>query len=303
MARSLRWCRIRPHTVLGALLCLSACQRTTPDEATAGEAPARTEPTESTEPTEPAAESIAERTGEPRWRTTFAFDERIRGDGASDAVRAAPLIEVIDHIRGDARTIFAVHRRDAEPSLRIEHWRFATRGPAGLNATGEPEPLLRLDRDDPPAEGLQEFRVFAATPGNKVLRRDSGLESVDALLASLAKAAKTARDPAAAGDDRVAALGELVADLDDTLVLERDVLYRVLDTFAGGPPEILSREEISARRARLLIDGGRGPRQIEALKLRQGWLLRDLRLPVDVDKDEGSGGRLGTDEAASESAP
>jgi len=272
--------------VLGALLCLLACQRTTPAEAAA-----RHEASPHTAPTEPAPPSTAEHADEPRWRTPFAFDERIRGDGASDAVEATPLIEVIDHLRGDARTVFAVHRRDAEPSLRIEHWRFATRGPAGMSATGEPEPLLRLERGDPPAEGLQDFRVFAAIPGNKVLRRESGLDSVDALLASLAKASKTARDPAAAGAKRVAALGDLVADLDDALVLERDVLYRVLDTFAGGPPEIRRREELSARRARLLIDGGRGARQIEALKLQGGWVLRDFRLPKDTHTntaDEGA---------------
>ena len=281
MARSQRWCRFRSHTVLGALLVLSACQRPAQDET-----PPQPEAPAEAAPAEPAPAGRAEHADGPRWRTTFAFDERIRGDGASDLVDATPLVEVIDHIRGDARTVFAVHRRGAEPSLRIEHWRFATRGPAGMSATGEPEPLLRLDRDDPRAEGLQEFRVFAAIPGNKVLRRESGLDSVDALLASLAAASKTARDPAAAGADRVAALGELVADLDDALVLERDVLYRVLDTFAAGPPELLTREELSARRARLRIDGGRGPRQIEALKLQGGWVLRDFRLP-EAPADEG----------------
>lgn len=267
--------------MLGALLVLSACQRPAQDET-----PPQPEAPAEAAPAEPAPAGRAEHADGPRWRTTFAFDERIRGDGASDLVDATPLVEVIDHIRGDARTVFAVHRRGAEPSLRIEHWRFATRGPAGMSATGEPEPLLRLDRDDPRAEGLQEFRVFAAIPGNKVLRRESGLDSVDALLASLAAASKTARDPAAAGADRVAALGELVADLDDALVLERDVLYRVLDTFAAGPPELLTREELSARRARLRIDGGRGPRQIEALKLQGGWVLRDFRLP-EAPADEG----------------
>jgi hypothetical protein len=268
--------------VLGALLVLSACQRPAQDET-----PPQPEAPAEAAPAEPAPAGRAEHADGPRWRTTFAFDERIRGDGASDLVEATPLVEVIDHIRGDARTVFAVHRRGAEPSLRIEQWRFATRGPAGMSATGEPEPLLRLDRDDPPAAGLQEFRVFAAVPGNKVLRRESGLDSVDALLASLAAASKTARDPAAAGADRVAALAELVADLDDALVLERDVLYRVLDTFAAGPPEIRTREELSARRARLLIDGGRGPRQIEALKLQGGWVLRDFRLP-EAPADEGA---------------
>ncbi len=280
MARSPRWCRFRPQPLLGALLVLSACQRTAPDET-----PAKTAVGDEATPPEADPPSTPGTTDEPRWRTGFAFDERIRGDGASDRVQATPLIEVIDHIRGDARTVFAVHREGPEPSLKIEHWRFSTRGPAGMSATGEPEPLLRLQRDDPPAEGLEDFRVFAAIPGNKVLRRESGLDSVDALLASLAAAATTVRSTDAPGAERVAALGDLVAALDDALVLERDVLYRVLDSFAAGPPQLLERDELSARRARLLIDGGRGARQIEALKLQGGWVLRDFRLPPAGEDD------------------
>ncbi len=284
MARSQRRCRFRPQPLLGALLVLGACQRTAPDEAPAKPAAADEALRAEVDPPAPH-----ERADEPRWRTGFAFDERIRGDGASDRVQATPLIEVIDHIRGDARTVFAVHRQGTEPSLRIEHWRFSARGPAGMSATGDPEPLLRLQRDDPPAEGLQDFRVFAAIPGNKVLRRESGLDSVDALLAELAGAAATVRNDDASGTQRVAALSELVAALDDALVLERDVLYRVLDSFAAGPPELLRRDDLSARRARLLIDGGRGSRQIEALKLQGGWVLRDFRLPPTSERGARSG--------------
>jgi len=226
--------------------------------------------------------------GEPRWRTTYALEQHLRGEDEGGKVTANPLIEVVDDLRGDAETLFAIHREGPEPSLRIERWRFATLTREGMSATGMGEALLRLHRGDPPAADLHKFRVFTAIPGNKVLRRDSALSSVDALLASLASAAPTIRDPEATGERRTAALGELVADLDDALVLERDVLYRVIDTFAAGPPEIREREDLSGRRIRFLIDGPRGPLQIEALKLQGGWVLRDLRLPPEdlADKAE-----------------
>lgn len=273
MARSQPRRQIRPQLLFIALICIGACQGSPKNESPAAN-------TKNTAAPEPAATT---RPGEPRWRTRYALEERLRNDGDLDRVQATPLIEIIDDLRGDAQAIFAVHRNGPEPALRIEHWRLTTRSPGGLSITGESSPILRLRRRDPPAPDLQDLRVFAAIPGNKVLRRESKHRSVDALLASLTSAATTTRDAEASGALQVAALAELVADLDDTLVLERDVLYRVIDTFAGSPPEIRTREAKSTRRVRLVVVGVRGPRQIEALKLQGGWVLRDFRLIQETD--------------------
>ena len=84
-----------------------------------------------------------------------------------------PLIEVRDVLKGTARGLYAIHREGAAPPLRIEHWRFSARAPAGFAPQGEGSPMLRLDRDDPRADDLEGFRTFAATPGNTTLRRDT----------------------------------------------------------------------------------------------------------------------------------
>ncbi len=273
MARSQPRCQIRPQLLFSALLCIGACQGSAEDPRPA----VKNNNTASPEPATTA------HPGEPRWRTRYALEERLRNDGELDRVQATPLIEIIDDLRGDAQAIFAVHRDGPEPALMIELWRLTTRSPGGLSITGESSPILRLRRRDPPAPDLQDLRVFAAIPGNKVLRRESTHRSVDALLASLTNAATTTRDAKASGALQVAALAELVADLDDTLVLERDVLYRVIDTFAGNTPEIRAREEKSTRRVRLVVVGARGPRQLEALKLQGGWVLRDFRLIQETD--------------------
>ncbi|MCA9662489.1 MAG: hypothetical protein KC486_29385, partial [Myxococcales bacterium] len=52
------------------------------------------------------------------------------------------------------------------------------------------------------------------------------------------------------------------------------------DTFAGGPPTIVARDDLSGRRVRLKVEGPRGVREIEALKLPHGWVLRDFHLPA-----------------------
>ena len=273
MARSQRRRQIRPKLLWFALICAGACQ----SSAEKAKLPAKPK-TAAAKP-----ETQAPLPGEPRWRTRFALEERLRNDGVLDRVQVTPLIEIIDDYRGDAQAVFAVHDGGSTPSLRIEHWRLTTRAPGGLTITGESAPILRLRRQDPPAPGLYDLRVFAAIPGNKVLRRQSTHRSVDALLASLTSAATTIRDDQAGGAPKIAALAELVADLDDTLVLERDVLYRVIDTFAGGTPEIRERQEQSPRQIRMVLVGARGPREIEALKLQGGWVLRDFRLVQKTD--------------------
>ncbi len=276
MARSQPRSQIRPKFLWFALICIGACQ----SSAEATKRSATPHPNPKTATAEPATWV---QPGEPRWRTGYALEERLRNDGDLDRVEATPLIEIIDEFRGDAQTVFAVHRDGSTPSLRIEHWRLTSQSPGGLSISGESSPILRLSRRDPPAPGLHDLRVFAAIPGNKVLRRESTHRTIDALLTSLTNAATGTRDSQASGADRIAALAELVADLDDALVLERDVLYRVIDTFAGTAPEIREREEKSSRRVRMIVVGARGPREIEALKLQGGWVLRDFRLTQKTD--------------------
>ncbi|MEZ4380408.1 MAG: hypothetical protein R3A79_03615 [Nannocystaceae bacterium] len=287
MARSQRRCRFRPRRgipprggplapLVAAALVVAACERAgDTGSADAAAAPASDRPA----PAADAGVSADAARSEPRWQTRDVLAERLRG-GPSGAVAMSPLIEVRDVLKGQARGLYAIHRAGAPTPLRVEHWRFSARPPAGFEPQGEGTPMLRLERDAPRAEALQDFRLFAATPGNTALRRDSGFTSVDELLAALAAAATTIRAPQADGEAQVTALGELVRGLDDALVLERDVLYRVADTFAGGPPEIVARDDLSDRRVRLTVAGPRGRRELEALRLPHGWVLRDFRLPA-----------------------
>lgn len=209
------------------------------------------------------------------------------------------MIEVTDGVHFTIDTVAAVHRPDRDPQVAFELWHFIVRGAEQSVLPGAAnEPILRLRREDPAAEALASLRVLAATPGNTVLR-PRGVESDGAadLLVHLADAARTSQDPRATVDSRLWALSELIRGLDDHLVLERDAVFRVVEVFAAGAPEIASTEELGARRVRMRTSG-ESPLVLEILRGRDGWVLGELRRA-----DEAAQGASGSTAPAAEPSP
>ncbi|MCA9634852.1 MAG: hypothetical protein KC420_02330 [Myxococcales bacterium] len=239
-------------------------------------------PDVSTEPTpsvpEPPPASPPTPTPELDWRTLAPLQEHLGADA-----NVVPLLEVRDELRGSARAIFAIHRRGAEPPLSVELWRFRVRTPLELIPTGDPEPVLRLRREDPPSSALPELRLFAATPGNTMIRPRGFASSPDELIRELAAAVAAYNDPEATGDARAWALAQVIRGLDDSMVLERDAVHRVLRVFSEREPAITRREELSSRRIRVEIAGATGPRVLDVMHLREGWVIADIRIAAEAD--------------------
>jgi hypothetical protein len=257
--------RIRRDRALGArsvprvalLLALAGCERSTGTDTAAAPSPV------------PASDA----TDDWRFRPTF---ERSLPPG----VHGIPLIEASLPDHAQVRIVAATGRVEGG-ALGIEIWTYDQRNPEDVLALlGPPEPILRLDPEQPSSPALGVFRRQLAAPGTKVVH-PMGLpletSSPEDGVALLQSTARTVRDANAETAQRVEALARLVRGLDDALVLEVDAVGEILLLLGIESDWKVERvEALSTRRQMVHTHCDAGRRVMTWMKKPGGWVLAEI---------------------------
>ncbi len=189
---------------------------------------------------------------------------------APDGLYLEAVLELEEPNAGRVDILVAAGRADG-PTLEL--WRFVSSPSDGVLAPqGDPSPLLRTSSTMAPRPDVRTFRSRMAAPHNRV-RRPLGLAASDQqLLGRLQELARVVRDQKAPSRDRAAALAQVTRGLDDTLLLDTDRTFEVLDFLVGLPPDATAKLESTAR----LSSGTLGGREIALMRKSQGWVLSGL---------------------------
>ena len=252
-----------------ALAAVCACQGGTASE----RAPAAATPS-------PSASATPEDTSnEPRWRYLPAF-RAVAEPLGEGGVGAAPVLEVANGRTGHARFLVAVVRPGEDPELRVELWAFSQNNARGLlEPAGEPiAAVVRLRSSDPRAPELERLREEIATPGvEKTRPRGLESETPTAFVEALTRAAKAASAPGEASA-RAEALARVIRGVDDTILLERDAVFRVFELAEVDRDWVeIEPSSPTSRRRRLDAAAPNDPLSLELLQTRDGWILSAIR--------------------------
>ncbi len=207
----------------------------------------------------------------PVWRYTPALVASL-----PPGVRAEPVLELADGLRGRARIVVAVAKDDVP--ARLEVWEFSQNNQRGLLERVSQSPLLDLaDADarlDP--DTLSGLRREMASPGSEVVRPLGLPGEAAALPAELARLAAEATGSADAAA-RTQALARLLRGLDDRLVWESARLPELLRRLRAGPWQLGQIDPLGARRVKISASEAGRPIELELARTQDRWALTDLR--------------------------
>ncbi len=187
------------------------------------------------------------------------------------------MIEVASANRGQAWFVAATHRSRADPPLRLELWTMSQNNSDQLlRPRDAPALLMRVDSEAPKPDvtAIQSLRQQMATPGTES-RRVRGVEasSPEQALEKIVAASKIVRDPAAQPQARVDALSELLAGVDDRILLEKLQLVELCDVLTTVPQSVYQQQAKGARRVVLIVGPEGARRRQEWTRTRTGWML------------------------------
>lgn len=189
-------------------------------------------------------------------------------------VRAEPVLEVADGLRGRARIVVAV--AEGEAPARLEIWDFSQRNPRDrLERVDAPVVLLDLD----PAATVKADEVLAALRREVASPASESGRPVGLVVAEAselpAELARLAAEAAANGEGRARALARFCQGLDDRL-LWSGRLAELLQRLARGPWELGEVTPLGARRVRISVREGERALQLELARTQDRWVLTDV---------------------------